>query len=289
MVPVAERVRTDATLLRDLEANATGNPRVARIAIAYTLLTAPRSAEDVRAELERLPEPGGPDSITALWRGRAAWTLGSKDVAVRHWQLAFGSQPMARKRLAEALYLAGDVFLAVDEVTAFLFLPDCQRQCRQDAVEMLRYWIVWQGSALGVPILCDRMLGRIRPDGDALTVGMANILATRAQSFGQPSAEAEANLAHAERLHNTPYVRAVRAFFVLRGGDRELAVERARSVVPDAAGDGHALIMAAVTMLQGGDRAGGRRACVLVLERDPLLSGIAQSLLDAYPDTTYPR
>jgi hypothetical protein len=287
LIPSRVPATRDVALMALLEDRAMRSDIGWRIAASYALLAPSRDHPAAALALTFVPHGDVAEPASALWRGRVVWAHGFKAEATRQWRVAFGAHAAQRKKLAETLYMAGEYLLAIDEAMDLLYVPDCGPSCRAVTFELLRYWIVWQGhSDAAVRELCDRILAGIRPNqrDAAIDRGVANILARRAYTLGATTPQAETELARAETLQNTPYVRTVRAYFVFQAGRADAAHQAALSAMRDAGSDGHALIMAGQTLLAVGDRTEARRAWSWTIQRDPLLAGIAQGLLDVYRD-----
>lgn len=273
----------DRALLAALERRATRSGSGWRITASYALLATPTDPTTAERLLALAKDKAGDQTLTALWGGRAAWARDLKSDALAQWEIAFGDSVAGRRRLAEGLYVAGEVLLAVDEAVTLLYLSDCHQACRTDIFEMLRYWIVWQGrSDEFVREMCDHILGPTRQGrlDHVLDPNAANIFARRALLC--QGAEAELAIAHAEVLQNTAYVRAVRAYLLFRAGRPDGAHKEALAAMRQAGLDGHALLLAAHTLLELGDRAEARHAWAWTIQRAPLLARTAQALLDVY-------
>jgi hypothetical protein len=274
----------DPDLMASLADRAEGAGGVWRLAVSYALLTSSRPELPSQAHRFDLPTGDARGATEAVWLGRAAWSRGDRNAAVRYWRTAFGERPLYRRRLAEALYINRESGLAITELVAMLFVPACDLACRDGGLETLRYWILWDGqSDKLVREMCDIVLTGIQWNSRdaAIDRGVANILARRSATFDWP--QADADLTRAESIDNTSYVRATRAFLTARTGDVETARAAALQVATEPEGDGHALILAGQTLAFTGDRAAARKAWSLAIEVAPLLESIARGLLGAYP------
>ena len=286
-------VMRDQDLMAALEGRAMRNGSAGPMAASYALLTTPMDPATAERVLARAPREETDQAVAALWRGRAAWAGGLKTEAVRQWEVAVGDSAAHRKRFAEGLYVASrgpdDVLVAADAAVALMYLSDCHQACRTDTFEMLRYWIGWPALSEEIVVeLCNGILDSMRQgqQDQALDGGAANVLARRALALLslRRVADAEATLDRAEDLQNTVYVRAVRAYFSLRAGRPDTAHTEALAAMHQAGSDGHALMMAAHTLAELGDRAEARRAWTWTIERAPRLAGSAQGFLEDHAD-----
>jgi tetratricopeptide (TPR) repeat protein len=242
----------DATWFDHAVLRARTAPDVGHLLSAYALLAAGQHAPAARRLLAA--DQDTDPRLVSLWMGRAAWAGGDHSGAAHAWRGAFGERLLPRTRLAEALYLSGEIDLNMDEAVQLLYLPGITDAQRTDIFDRIRHWIFWKGgSGEGVLRLCDRVL-RPTPEGRREHLSdsrVANIWALRAlseASLGR-SAEASQSFARAESAGETPYVQAVRARRSLLAGRTDEARRWALSAVAEAGNDGHALLAAGHVLL----------------------------------------
>lgn len=275
--PMIER---DQALMADLDAQQNRYRSLRRLKASYALLTEAESHDSNDTN-------GGAswtatNSTDALWRGRDLWHQQDEAGAATQWRAAFGVHPVNRRRLVDAMYLAGRYYLAIDEATAILKLEGCSTECRTQTLSQLRYWLTWQGSSdTIVRTLCNRIIDGLPPGWQTLAgyEDVANIIARRALTAAADSQDFLQDLNQAEEIQRTPYVEAVRALLEFRQNRTSDALLRARSVIQMPLADAQALILAGEILLSAGDREGAIAAWNIAEHRDELFADIAKGLV----------
>ena len=224
--------------------------------------------------------PSERDPRAAFWRGRAAWARGDKSRALAEWYLAFGTDYVARERLAEAMFIVKEQPLAIDATMSLFDLPDSDAARRSAAFKRLRDWN-WLTDGTASLEWADRILAhRAGSTYQALSDPLAaDIVAWRAHALLSRGMEPEGltALSLAESLSNTGYVQSVRAWLQFRSGMRARAIQTTTESIAAAGADGHALLLAGHVLWELGEMEPALRAWRLVVDRDALLAHGAQA------------